>query len=573
MTFIEKILLATTIIFFMVAILGLVKLRKSKDDSKKLYQKYKPIADVDTYIANIRKEASSVIQQKEQQLNELEKQIKAIHHNAEIEVQNLTKEKESKLAAIQYEIEQNLILAKKEASSVIQQKEKQLNELEKQIETLHNNAKIKTENLIKEREAILAAIQSKIEQDKVNAKEVTENLSAIHEAKIKSLQEDYSSKYVFFEKLTKELSLLEETSEIISYGLYEPHFDFDTSEKYKKALLKVREQEKFLIKNETATHSSTTWTVNGSASEGKKQTKNYIKLMLRAFNGECEALMADVRWNNVSKMEMRLQKAHEAINKLGETHKIEITQNYSQLKMDELRLTHEYQEKLHREKEEARRIQEQIREEQRIQKDIDKALKDSDDEEKRYIKALEQARKEIEKAQGEKLEEVKTRMNELEKELENARMQKQRALSMAQLTKAGHVYVISNIGSFGENVYKIGMTRRLEPLERIRELSGASVPFQFDVHAMLFSEDAPALENMLHKEFYNHRINMINERKEFFNVHINEIENVAKKYQKDVEFIRVAEARDYRESSAIREKQNITSVVKNNPIEKFPATI
>ena len=115
--------------------------------------------------------------------------------------------------------------------------------------------------------------------------------------------------------------------------------------------------------------------------------------------------------------------------------------------------------------------------------------------------------------------------------------------------KAGYVYVISNIGSFGENVYKIGMTRRLEPMERIDELGGASVPFKFDVHAMIFSDNAPALEAALHRAFENKKLNMVNRRREFFNVTLDEIEEVVKKnYDKTVEFVRLPEAEQYRES-------------------------
>ena len=121
--------------------------------------------------------------------------------------------------------------------------------------------------------------------------------------------------------------------------------------------------------------------------------------------------------------------------------------------------------------------------------------------------------------------------------------------------RAGYVYIISNVGSFGENVYKIGMTRRLEPMDRVDELGDASVPFNFDVHAMIFSDDAPSLEAALHKAFEDRKVNMINTRREFFNVTLDEIEEVVKKnYDKTVEFTRLAPAEQYRESLKIKEK-------------------
>ena len=139
---------------------------------------------------------------------------------------------------------------------------------------------------------------------------------------------------------------------------------------------------------------------------------------------------------------------------------------------------------------------------------------------------------------------------------------------MAQQTKRGHVYVISNIGSFGENIYKIGMTRRLDPMDRIRELGDASVPFPFDVHAIIFSEDAPSLENTLHKAFENKRVNLVNPRKEFFDVTLAEIEAVVHENNASIQFTQIAEARDFRETKAIKNKHD--SNPKENEIKFSP---
>ncbi len=140
------------------------------------------------------------------------------------------------------------------------------------------------------------------------------------------------------------------------------------------------------------------------------------------------------------------------------------------------------------------------------------------------------------------------------RELEESQKQKERALSMVQLTKAGHVYIISNIGSFGEGDYKIGMTRRLEPNDRVKELSGASVPFEYDIHGMIYTEDAPALERLLHKNLNSKRVNLQNERKEFFYTSLDEIETIALKNEYKVEFTKIAEAREYRETIAKRKE-------------------
>lgn len=145
---------------------------------------------------------------------------------------------------------------------------------------------------------------------------------------------------------------------------------------------------------------------------------------------------------------------------------------------------------------------------------------------------------------------------------------------MAQQTKAGHVYVISNIGSFGDNVFKIGMTRRLEPMDRVKELGDASVPFEFDVHAMIYSDNAPELENIIHKEFDSRRVNLVNSRKEFFQVELEEIEEIAKKRNLDVEFTKIAEAREFRESKILREELSTkTPQTTSKIMTELPMTI
>ena len=272
-------------------------------------------------------------------------------------------------------------------------------------------------------------------------------------------------------------------------------------------------------------------------------------------------------------MEERIYKAFEVINKLGEQNHIEITDEYLTLKLNELRLVHEYQEKLYEEKEEQRRIKEQMREEEKALREIEKAKREAEKEEERYQKALEKAKLDVEQAQGAKLEKLNENIRLLEEKLRQAHEQKERAVSRAQLTKSGHVYVISNIGSFGENVYKIGMTRRLDPVDRLKELGDASVPFSFDVHAMIYSENAPELENKLHKIFDSKRVNLVNLRKEFFKINLDEIEQSVVENHGEIEFTKIAEAKEYRESVAINEKQ-LEQVSRAEEFElKFPAEL
>lgn len=292
--------------------------------------------------------------------------------------------------------------------------------------------------------------------------------------------------------------------------------------------------------------------VGNSRKQGEIMTRRYINLTLRAFNGECDSLISKVRWNNVKRFEERIKKAFNAINKLGKSNNTFLTDKYLKLKLDELHLVYELAHKKYQEKEEAREIRAQQREEQRAQREFEKARKDAEMEEKRYQKALEKAKKDLGLVSGEKLDELNSQIAQLEQNLKEANEAKERAISRAQETKSGHVYIISNLGSFGENVYKIGMTRRLEPMDRVKELGDASVPFTFDLHAMIFSENAPELENLLHKEFDDRRIHKVNYRKEYFNVTLDEIEQVIKdKYEKEVDFIKVSEAQQFRETQSI----------------------
>jgi hypothetical protein len=176
---------------------------------------------------------------------------------------------------------------------------------------------------------------------------------------------------------------------------------------------------------------------------------------------------------------------------------------------------------------------------------------------------------------GEKLDELNSQIAQLEQNLKDAHEAKERAISRAQETKSGHVYIISNLGSFGEDVYKIGMTRRLEPMDRVKELGDASVPFTFDLHAMIFSENAPELENLLHKEFDDRRINKVNNRKEYFKVSLDEIEQVIiDKYEKEVDFIKVIEAQQFRETkSIIKQIQETKDEQAEKEIEKYPDSL
>jgi hypothetical protein len=229
-----------------------------------------------------------------------------------------------------------------------------------------------------------------------------------------------------------------------------------------------------------------------------------------------------------------------------------------------------------KEKEEQRLIKEQIREEERARREYEKAIKEAAKEEEMLKKLMEKARKELSEANEQQREKYEQQLNDLNEKLKLAEEKNQRAISMSQQTRSGHVYVISNVGSFGEDVYKIGMTRRLEPSDRVKELGDASVPFSFDIHAMIFSDDAPKLEHELHKTFMKNQMNKVNLKKEFFKVNLKEIREKIENQGIHAKWTMVAEAKEYKESLALEnafanntfdQESWINSQLQNNNID------
>ncbi|HEY3568240.1 MAG TPA: DUF4041 domain-containing protein [Thermoanaerobaculia bacterium] len=409
-----------------------------------------------------------------------------------------------------------------------------------------------------ERARVLALLQNESEEHRAT----DERERSIRAQELEKSQQQIAAKATEIlnlntqlDALRNELNALDEEANLQSFGFYKPRYAFAESSQYSAELDRIRDQQKVMLKNKMAATCRIEWTVNGSKVEGRKSTNQTLKLMLRAFNGESDAAIAKVKYNNVAVMEARILKAYEKINSMAEVQKCEIAKSYLDLKLKELYLAHEYQEKLQEEKEEQRRIREQMREEEIAQREIEKARIEAERDEERYRQALIKAREEVERAVGAKQEKLRVEIEELQRRLAEAQANKERAIARAQLTRSGHIYIISNIGSFGEHVYKIGMTRRLDPFERVRELSDASVPFQFDVHAVIYSEDAPNLENALHRAFHHRRVNRINERKEFFRAELEEIVTAVQQRHGQVEVTRVAEAVEYRKTQALIEEE------------------
>lgn len=357
-------------------------------------------------------------------------------------------------------------------------------------------------------------LNNKIESDKIFLKALQNNI------------EGYGSQYILptysiFDKFTQNLEHTEANAE----------------------LKKAQKESNLIIKSDEAVLSDAPFA-------------NSIKaLLLIAFNSQIDKIFTQSKKANYGILEQKIKDIFTITNNYAkEFYKSSITKKYLNARLNELKWCVILAELKNQLQEEQRQLREKMRDEERARKEYDKAIKDAEKEEQRLHLAMEKARNEILAATEAEKKNLEKKLLELEIKLKETEERGQRAISMAQQTKRGNVYIISNIGSFGENIYKIGMTRRLDPYERIKELGDASVPFPFDVHAVITCDDAPALEANLHKEFSMMQVNKVNHRKEFFKINLKEIRKVIEEKKLEVSWSMIAAATEYRETLAIEKK-------------------
>lgn len=372
------------------------------------------------------------------------------------------------------------------------------------------------------------------------------------ESQAAAMRREYGGMKSTYDQLVSRVRLLngaEEILEMAEIGMYRPHFDFGDSEQYKTAIESVRATQKQMVTARQAVVCSEKWSVGGDVKAGEKMVERQVKLTLRAFNGEADAAVSNARWNNVVAMEKRIRTSADTINKANESIKVVIMPAYVDLKIRELRLAYEFRDKQKQERD----LAAEQRREQREQDRLDREVEAAEREERKFQTMLDRARAEAEK--GNQTQAMKDRIARLEADLDEARRERERTRALAEQTKCGYVYVISNVGSFGEGIVKIGMTRRSDPEDRVRELSSASVPFSFDIHAMAYSNVASELEGKLHRRFHDRRVNVANNRKEFFQCTVDEVERAVREIMPDAPFTRDREAREWRETVAMRNQR------------------
>lgn len=337
-----------------------------------------------------------------------------------------------------------------------------------------------------------------------------------------------------------------ETSDVMllqEVGLYKYSHPLDTSDQYKAMLDDIEAACKQRIKDGSAVTSTKKWAINGSDKEGARMVSDFSKLILRAYNNEADNVVRTLRPYSVDAALARLDKLRSSIAKLGASMKLGITDEYHVLRVKEVQLTGDYLAKLAEEREAERDRRARLREEKKAQREFEAEQRRLEKEQAHYAN---KAAALLANGDAAGAAEAQAQVAEIQRAI-------QKVIDRAANIRAGYVYVISNIGAFGQRIVKIGLTRRLKPDERVRELSGASVPFRFDLHILIFDDDAVGLETALHREFAAQRVNIVNARREFFYATPQEVRDALHRLCGSVlQYVETPEALEWRQSENIR---------------------
>ncbi|MCE7700267.1 MAG: DUF4041 domain-containing protein, partial [Methanobacterium paludis] len=430
------------------------------------------------------------------------------------------KEKETQLANIDVELEEKAKIKEKEINEKLNDKKAELVNIDNKLNEMEKEKEKEINIKLKEKETQLANIDVELEEKaKIKEKEINKRLN---DKKTELANIDNTLK-----QKKKGLILVNDELEMQEVGLYEPKYDFLTAVTYKEKWDEIRKKQKELIKNKRAAVCETEWSVNNSKQQGKAFTNAQIKQILKNFNLECEMTISKVKLSNRESSVKRIKKSFEILNRLNERNAVKITPGYLDLKLQELDIAIEYELKKQEEKELLREAREQEKEERKIQKQLDAQEKKINEQKKSLETDINRMGAELRASKSdEEKEKLELRIRELELALAKSNDDIEQIADKRKRTGAGYVYILSNIGSFGEDVYKIGVTRRDEPQDRVRELSNASVPFKFDSHVFIFSKEAFELEKELHNRFDNKRVNKVNSRKEFFNITFDDVKKI-----------------------------------------------
>jgi hypothetical protein len=422
-------------------------------------------------------------------------------------------------------------------------------DLEQQRDVLRLEIAGQRETLDRERREALAQLDAQLVAGRAEG-----------EAQLRALARSIGEARAELDELRKSVIATTDKQLLQEVGVYDFRHPLDDAVAYKTALDDVRGDMKTMARVDGgAVTGATGWTVNGSEAQGRKMVRENSKLMLRAYNAEADALVRGLKPYKLDGAVTRLTKSREVIAKLGRTMSIEISPRYHRLRIREFELTADYLAKVAEEKEREREEKARLREERKAQQELQRERERLEKERQHYANALAalESKGDVEAATKlrTQLEDVDRAINDVDYRAANIR--------------AGYVYVISNVGAFGERMIKVGMTRRLEPLDRVRELGDASVPFRFDVHALFFAEDAVGIEAAMHQRLADRRVNMVNLRREFFYATPQEARRHLLDLAGDLlEYVEAPEALEFRQSQPDR-----LTEPSDSPEEAFPTSV
>ncbi|KZX16608.1 T5orf172 domain protein [Methanobrevibacter cuticularis] len=474
-----------------------------------------PLIAIGAYLLNKKvsdqeKKLDEQLIEKRNELSNIDKKLEQMEKEKEQEINNKLKEKQNQLDNIDATLEEMKEKQQKEINILLEDKKNQLDNIDNTLEKMEQEKQIEINNKIKLKQVQLTNLVNDIEERK------------------------------------ERLGFLDDEAEMQEVGLYEPKYDFITAVAYKEKLDELRKKQKDSVKNKTAAVSGI-WIVEGDTRKGKAMAHANIKQIIKNFNLECEITISKVKISNRENSIKRIKRSFESLNKINKPNKVEITSHYLNLKLQELDLAMEYALQKQEEKEAIKEAKQREREERKIQKQLDDQLKKTTTQKKQLETEIEATNNLLQKSKSDKeIELLKSKLKELELAVEKSKKDEKDIKDKRKRTGAGYVYILSNIGSFGENVYKIGVTRRDDPMGRVTELSDASVPFRFDNHVFIFSEEAFELEKELHGRFDHKRVNKVNMRKEFFNITLEDVKRIVEENKELVHsFVEKAEAQEY----------------------------
>ena len=482
------------------------------------------------------------IEQRKQELESLDEKLAQKEAEKEAEINKKLSAKQEELDNIQQKLDDMEAEKEAEINQMLSDKQEELDNIQQKLDDMEAERIAEVENKIKTRKEELDNL------DETYAKLTKEKNEELDKSIEEKRKQEMNLKYEI-KKLQDELVFTTDEMTLQSYGLYEPKYPFMDATAYKEKLDNLRRRQKDMIKKGTATTTNPNMTLDGDLKKGQKMIKDSIKQILRTFNTECDMVIGKVKRSNYENSKKRIRKSFEQLNKLNSHIGINIRMGYLNLKLDELELALDYQIKKEEEREALREAREKEREEKKLQKKLEKERKKFERENNTITSEIEEAKAKMAQAAAEEKAKLEAEIAKLQAALDKNNEEVKKINEWQETPGAGYVYIISNIGSFGEEIFKIGVTRRDNPEERIRELSSASVPFKYDSHVFIFSKNAYDLENQLHKRFDKKRVNKVNMRKEFFKITMDDVKQIVEENKGAVHsFVEVPEAEEYRET-------------------------